>query len=141
MVPAGARVRAPVLLLVKLPKLIAGMFCNPVDAKSTVLFTFILPKLGRVVFCMVKVLYADKLIVPVREKEAGMVKFTGLVPSPSEIYDCAPYTAQAAPMVGVALFLITKIWPAVVKLPGGVPVPSVFCPQVASVLRSPVDLL
>ena len=68
-----------------------------------------------------------------------MVKLHALVPSPTTTFELVPETVQAAPMVGVALFLILNTCPSQVKLVGLVPLPSVLVPQLLSTSKFPVD--
>ena len=67
---------------------------------------------------MVKVAEAATSTVPVTLKEEGIVKLQALVPLPTIIFEPVPDTVQSAPIVGVALFRILKIWLSAVKLAG-----------------------
>ena len=94
---------------------------------------------GLAAFWFVSVPLLEISIVPVTAKVEGMVKLQAAVPSPKTIFALLPDTVQAAPIVGVALFLILKVCPSVTKSGGFVPVPSVLVPQVDVKSKLPVD--
>jgi len=62
------------------------------------------PLVGKVVFCTVKVEFALKSIVKINEKEEGIVKFIGLVPSPRTTFELVPATIQSLQIVTELLF-------------------------------------
>ena len=68
------------------------------------------------------------------------MKLIELTLSPKTTFDPVPETIHEESMVGVALFLIMKLWFAAVKLIGLVPDPSGLEPQVESAFRFPVAL-
>ena len=99
----------------------------------------IVPKVGTVVFCIVRVLLAVRSIVPFREKEDGIVKLIAVDPSPRSTEENFPETTQFPPIVGDGLFLILKTWLESVKFDGCVPEPSILVPHVLRSSRCPDD--
>ena len=85
-----------------------GTVCAPAALNTTVLVAFNVPNVGLLVLVLVSVAFALTSTVPETAKPDGMVKLQAFVPSPITILELEPETVQAAPMVGVALFLILK---------------------------------